>query len=96
MNKTQLIRLKSDNYDCYVAPEVYEDITLTMSSGDYGAHIAKVVFVDSNQLEDIRWHKGIGLIDKGTEIDDMDQNEPLEVVYYFYDGHGDCNIEISL
>jgi len=88
-----VIRLKSDNYNCYVSPEVYREITLTMSSGDYGAHKAREIEVSSNTLENIRYFsKGLGYIDKMPT--DIEHNHAG--MYYFYNGTGDCWIETEL
>lgn len=41
-----VIKLKSDNFDCLVTKEVYAQIRLEMSSGDFGAHQAYEVEVE--------------------------------------------------
>lgn len=80
-----VIRLKSDNFDCYVSEYAYKDISLQMSSGDYGSHRARYVLVSPNQLENIKYNSKMGYVDK-TE----------DQCFWFYPGDGDCYIEDCL
>lgn len=50
-NDRELIRVKSDNYDCWFTKEAYYYLTLIMSSGDYGSHKAYRIFGDESTLE---------------------------------------------
>jgi hypothetical protein len=85
MNTRTIIRLKSDNFDCFVTYDAYCRITHTMSSGDFGSHKHRVLEMESNQVENLKWHSGKGLIDL-THRDG-------ELVFAYYDGKGDCTFE---
>jgi hypothetical protein len=80
-----IVRLKSDNYDCFVCEDAYKAIILEMSSGDYGSHRARFIQVSLETLERLRWHSGHGLISYYTDGNDY--------FWAFYDGNGDCFIE---
>ncbi len=85
MNKSQVFRVKSDNFDCYMSYEAYQSLRLSMSSGDFGAHKAKRLYVDGNQLERLKYHSKVGFVD-------MIEREDKQL-WCYYDGCGDCNIE---
>lgn len=86
-NSIEVIRLKSDNYDCYVCPETYYHITLQMSSGDFGAHKHRSLEVNSSAtMDNIRRFNKFGYI----EYDKENQG------YWFYDGKGDAQFETEL
>lgn len=85
----KIIRLKSDNYDCYVSEAAYNEIRLQMSSGDYGSHVHKELTVSVNQLDDIKFSRGSGFVDFAPfDYDD-------KRAWYFYDGDGDCIVEFE-
>ena len=46
-----MIRLLSDNYECWCTCKAYKEITLQMSTGDHGVHKAIGLWVDC-QTED--------------------------------------------
>ncbi len=83
LHKVVVYRLKSDNYDCYVCPRTYRAITLTMSTGDYGAHRAKRIELDGDTLNRIMSDSKQGYICKLTDEEGM---------FEFYDGSGDCEV----
>ena len=95
-----VVRLKSDNYDCYVSAAAYQEIRLQMSTGVHATHRARFFEASPDQLENIKYHsstrdaKGIekrrlGFVDLCTET----ENLGVAVYWYFYDGHGDCYID---
>jgi hypothetical protein len=43
-----LIYLESDSIEGIVTPELYKEITLQMSSGDFGAHVARKFYKHSS------------------------------------------------
>lgn len=87
MNTTTIIRLKSDNFDCFVSLEAYRVIRLQMSSGDFGAHRARSIEVSPETMERLRWHSGHGFVDLSH------QEGPDRVLWSFYDGKGDVDIQ---
>jgi hypothetical protein len=44
-----VIKLKSDNFDCLVTPEAYNEIRLQMSTGDFGTHTHEYIRVESSK-----------------------------------------------
>jgi hypothetical protein len=85
MKNIRVFRVKSDNYDCWMSTEAYQSIRLEMSSGDFGAHTKREVWITPNQLEHLKWNRKTPFIDK------MDRDD--KQIWFFYDGHGDCNLE---
>lgn len=53
-SQVKLIRIKSDNYDCYLDQKSYQDIILTMSTGDYATHKAIIVHVGTHRLDELK------------------------------------------
>ena len=86
-------RLKSDNYNCWVSLEAYKEIILQMSTGDYCTHKAKAFKVNSNTLENIKWHQSKGYIDITYCFEPELGDEHYTKCYSFYDGFGDCTFE---
>lgn len=85
MSQIRIFRVKSDNFNSYMSAEAYQSLRLEMSSGDFGAHKKRELWVTPNQLEQIKYHKGIGFVDKFDRDDKQ--------IWLYYDGCGDCNIE---
>ena len=81
----QIVRLKSDNFDCYMSLNAYHELRLEMSSGDFGVHKTRLITVSPETLETIKYHKKPGFIDL--------VNVDGEVRWFFYDGEGDCVVE---
>lgn len=81
-----LILLKSDNFDkVWVTPELYKELTLQMSSGDFGAHRTKVL-----KITDINFD----LHTSGHSVLDLHiDNDGVQYISRF-DGHGNCTVEI--
>lgn len=76
----KIIRVKSDNFNCWMSEDFYYRAILSMSSGDYGSHMARFLEVGSSfdPFTDLN----------GREFFDLDGDLEL-----YYDGRGDCIIE---
>ena len=85
MKNIRVFRVKSDNYDCWMSAEAYQSIRLEMSSGDFGVHKKREVWVTANELEHLKYTRKTPFLDK------TDSND--KQLWFFYDGYGDCNIE---
>ena len=83
-----VIRLKADNYDCWVSEEAYQELRLLMSTGDFHTHRTKTLEVTPDQLENLKFHSGKGFLD----FIDFRDGEPGNC-WYWYDGSGDCVVE---
>jgi hypothetical protein len=90
-NKTTVIRLKSDNYDCYVSVDAYKSIRLEMSSGDFGSHKTRFLEVDGNQLEKIK-STALGFLDLVM----LGDKDCTELLYWSFHQYGDCNYEVAV
>lgn len=86
-----IYRLKSDNLDCFVSAEAYREITLQMSTGDFGAHRKRELTVTPDQLERIKYHSGKHFVDFTT----LGLGDDEELLWWFYDGQGDCTFECA-
>jgi len=82
-NPITVIRLKSDNYNCYVSIDAYKAITLEMSTGDYGSHQSREIEVSCNKYQDILFSNKFGFID--LEITQYEEDS----YWVIYDGKGD-------
>jgi len=94
-NQATIVRLKSDNYDCYVSESAYNEICLQMSTGDHATHRAKVVTVDCDKLNNIQFHS-VGSYSSGF-VDYLrveDEFVDGAMAWYCYDG-GDCYISFD-
>lgn len=73
-----------------MSPEAYHEILFRMSSGDHGSHTAKELKVTPDQLQDLMYHRGPGLVDL-CECEDGDSGS-TKYFLCFYDAKGDCNM----
>lgn len=50
MNTDLVVKIKSDNFNCFLTVEAYKEIRLQMSTGDFHTHEYELVTVD---LDDV-------------------------------------------
>ena len=50
----KVVRLKSDNFDCFMSELVYNEIRLQMSSGDFGTHRVKHLEIPSYKIHSLK------------------------------------------
>lgn len=77
-----VIRLKSDNIDCWVSERAYEYITATMSTGDWHTHKARKVQIP-----------GVKFDPHTFRYDYLDIEEGEETIWWVYTSDGDCYAE---
>jgi hypothetical protein len=82
----KIIRVKSDNVNAYMSVEAYRELTLQMSSGDFGSHKSRAILVSNETLQDLKFHrpKGPGYIDY------------MSGLFYFCSGDGDIIVDEAL
>ena len=88
-NKTTVIRIKSDNADCYLTIAAYKVLILQMSSGEFGTHKTRLLEVDGNTYAKIQ-ETEIGLLD----VMPMECVDGVEILYWAFYQKGDCNFEV--
>lgn len=50
-NLVPILWVESDNFEGFITNQAYRDLTLEMSSGDYGSHIKETRWVEKAEYE---------------------------------------------